>query len=519
MDVTECANPAANKVLLHVTRYTYYESISFSKQAIVENEVGKLLNDVHDLRYFGSVTDWYQEPSVMDVSLLLDHVFDFFVVEPVSGLAEASDNQNGWIEWDVPLGGEMDEPMGNTRFDEEEELNEFMDDDQDVGNEEVEEWLMASVTPPRATVAVSSTYEAGGPSTATPVRHPLTTITSGVATQPQVIDDLCVRMSNLEYRHGELVKKMKIVSDAENQQLQTRLSEMENCEGTLISYMAWMEEHLVVLEKRRTGPPTGPQLKTARSHQKSYADKRRKPLEFKVRDRVLLKVSPWNGVVRFGKKGKLAPRYGGPFEIVKCIGLVDVQVPLEEIKIDENLRFVEEPIGIVERDVKNLKRRRIPLVKVRWNSRQGAEYTWEREDQFRQKYSHLFSKHDSLEVHANAAETNCAIARYALLELATKISNSSFYIKIALSCLGELTAKISFGLPIILCKTQTFALGDKPHSFFAHEGKPPQRCLNPRPLACGNNLQGYPWWPSELAQMVIIQLHCNEGSCNSHYII
>nr|GEX17114.1 hypothetical protein [Tanacetum cinerariifolium] len=104
-------------------------------------------------------------------------------------------------------------------------------------------------------------------------------------------------------------------------------------------------------------------VETVRSHQKSYADKRRKPLEFKVGDRVLLKVSPWKGVVRF-----------------------------DEIEIDENLYFVEERIEIVERDVKKLKRRRIPLVKVRWNSRQGAEYTWEREDQFRKKYPHLFNE-------------------------------------------------------------------------------------------------------------------------------
>nr|GFB45591.1 hypothetical protein [Tanacetum cinerariifolium] len=106
----------------------------------------------------------------------------------------------------------MDEPMKNLGFDEEEELNEFMDDDQD---EEVEEWLMAPVTPPRATVTVPSTYEVGGPFTTTPMGHPLITMASGVATQPQVIDDLCVRMSNLEYRHEELVKKMEIVSDAE----------------------------------------------------------------------------------------------------------------------------------------------------------------------------------------------------------------------------------------------------------------------------------------------------------------
>ncbi|GJV77236.1 hypothetical protein Tco_1508820 [Tanacetum coccineum] len=106
----------------------------------------------------------------------------------------------------------------------------------------------------------------------------------------------------------------------------------------------------------------------ARSRQKSYADKRRKPLEFKVGDRVLLKVSLWKGVVRFGKKGKLAPRYVGPFEIVdskleiecylRYLHRSDVQVPLEEIEIDENLRFFEDPIEIVDRDVKKLKRRR-----------------------------------------------------------------------------------------------------------------------------------------------------------------
>ncbi|GJU18541.1 putative reverse transcriptase domain-containing protein [Tanacetum coccineum] len=126
----------------------------------------------------------------------------------------------------------------------------------------------------------------------------------------------------------------------------------------------------------------------------SYAGMRRKPLEFKVGDRVLLKVSPWKGVVRFGKKGTLAPRYMGPFEIVECVGPVAyrLKLPQELTCIDENLRFVKEPIEIVERDVKKLKRRRIPLVKVRWNSQQGAQYTWEREDRFWKKYLHLFSE-------------------------------------------------------------------------------------------------------------------------------
>ncbi|GKB80332.1 putative reverse transcriptase domain-containing protein, partial [Tanacetum coccineum] len=139
-------------------------------------------------------------------------------------------------------------------------------------------------------------------------------------------------------------------------------------------------------------------LKTTRDHQKIYADRRRKPLEFNVGDRVLLKVSLWKGVVRFGKSGKLAPWYMGPFKIVECIGPVayrlrlpqelscihdtlhvsnlkkcladtDLQVPLEEIKIDDKLYFIEEPIEIVDIEVKKLKRSWIPIVKGCWNLR------------------------------------------------------------------------------------------------------------------------------------------------------
>ncbi|GJQ99831.1 putative reverse transcriptase domain-containing protein [Tanacetum coccineum] len=137
-------------------------------------------------------------------------------------------------------------------------------------------------------------------------------------------------------------------------------------------------------------------LKTARSRQKSYAYKRSKPFEFKVGDRVLLKIVECVGPVAY--RLKLPQELSCVHDtfhvsnLKKCLDEPDVQVPLDEIEIDENLRFVEEPIEIVERDVKKLKRRRIPLVKVRWNSRQGAEYTWEREDQFQKKYPHLFSE-------------------------------------------------------------------------------------------------------------------------------
>ncbi|GJT43896.1 reverse transcriptase domain-containing protein [Tanacetum coccineum] len=160
-------------------------------------------------------------------------------------------------------------------------------------------------------------------------------------------------------------------------------------------------------------------LKAARDRQKSYADNRRKPLEFQVGDHVMLKVSPWKGVVRFGKKGKLAPRFVGPFEILerigpvayrlrlpeelssvhdtfhvsnlkKCLADANLHVPLDEIKVDKTLRFVEEPLEIMDREVKTLKRSKIPIVKVRWNSKRGPEFTWEREDHMKAKYPQLF---------------------------------------------------------------------------------------------------------------------------------
>nr|GEY36706.1 hypothetical protein [Tanacetum cinerariifolium] len=118
-------------------------------------------------------------------------------------------------------------------------------------------------------------------------------------------------------------------------------------------------------------------LKATRDRQKIYADKKRKPLEFGVGDYVLLKVSPWKGVVCFGKKGKLAPRFVGPFEIIekKCLADPTLQVPLDEIQVDAKLNFVEEPVEILEREFKKLKRGRIAIVNVRWNLKRGHEFT------------------------------------------------------------------------------------------------------------------------------------------------
>ncbi|GJY43634.1 hypothetical protein Tco_0431847 [Tanacetum coccineum] len=125
-------------------------------------------------------------------------------------------------------------------------------------------------------------------------------------------------------------------------------------------------------------------------------------------------------VTKNGKQGKLNPRYIGPFKILakvgtvayrielpeklshihstfhvsnlkKCLSDEPLAIPLDKIHIDEKLNFIEEPIEIMDHEVKRLKQSRIPIVKVRWNSRRGPEYTWEREDQMQKKYPHLFA--------------------------------------------------------------------------------------------------------------------------------
>ncbi|GKD54123.1 hypothetical protein Tco_1287510 [Tanacetum coccineum] len=135
----------------------------------------------------------------------------------------------------------------------------------------------------------------------------------------------------------------------------------------------------------------------------------------------MLKVSPWKGVVRFGKRGKLNLGYVGPFKVLEkvravayklefpqelsrvhntfhvsnlkmCYADEPLAVPLDGLHIDDKLHFVEEPIEIIDHEVKRLSQSRVPIVNVRWNSRRGLEFTWECKDQFWKKYPHLFTK-------------------------------------------------------------------------------------------------------------------------------
>ncbi|GKD30473.1 putative reverse transcriptase domain-containing protein, partial [Tanacetum coccineum] len=148
-------------------------------------------------------------------------------------------------------------------------------------------------------------------------------------------------------------------------------------------------------------------IQAARDHQKSYVDVRRKPLEFLVGNKVMLKVSPWKVVIRFGKRGKLNPLYIGPFKIIakvgtvayrlklpeqlsrvhstfhvsnlkKCMSDEPLAILLDEIQVDDKLYFLEEPVEIMDREVKRLKQSRIPIVKVRWDSRRDVKSrsTW-----------------------------------------------------------------------------------------------------------------------------------------------
>ena len=162
-------------------------------------------------------------------------------------------------------------------------------------------------------------------------------------------------------------------------------------------------------------------MKIAQDQYKSYADTRRRPLEFEVGDHVFLRISPTKGVIRFGARGKLNPRYIGPYEVLerigplayrlalppnlsevhdvfhvsqlrKCVSDPEAIVSTHQPEIQPDLSTIERPIKILDRIDKVLRRKVIPFVKVLWSGQSEREATWEPEDEMRQKYPELFNQ-------------------------------------------------------------------------------------------------------------------------------
>ena len=142
-------------------------------------------------------------------------------------------------------------------------------------------------------------------------------------------------------------------------------------------------------------------------------------IEYEVGDKVFLKVSPWRKILRFGQKGKLSPRFIGPYEILKRVGPMAYQLalppelaklhnvfhvsmlrryrsdeshilPVQEIQVQEDLSYDEEPKAILAREVKHLRNKQVPLVKVLWHHHGREEATWEPEATMRAQYPQLF---------------------------------------------------------------------------------------------------------------------------------
>ena len=161
-------------------------------------------------------------------------------------------------------------------------------------------------------------------------------------------------------------------------------------------------------------------LKAASDRQMSYANLKRNDIEFEVGDKVFLKVSPWKKILHFGKKGKLSPRFIGPYEIIERVGPVAYRLalpqelaklhdvyhvsmlqryysdtshilPVQDIQVQEDFTFDEEPQAILDREIRQLRNKQVPLVKVLWQYHSMEEATWEPESIMRVQYPQLFN--------------------------------------------------------------------------------------------------------------------------------
>ncbi|GJV40368.1 hypothetical protein Tco_1418808 [Tanacetum coccineum] len=137
-------------------------------------------------------------------------------------------------------------------------------------------------------------------------------------------------------------------------------------------------------------------MQVARDRQKSYTDLKRKPTDFQVGDNVLEKVRSMTYKLELPEELSRVHNTFHVSKLKKCYTDEPLAVLLDGLHFDDKLQFVEEPVKIMDREIKQLSRSRVPIVKFRWNSRRGHEFTWEREDQFRKKYPHLFAKTEPL---------------------------------------------------------------------------------------------------------------------------
>ena len=162
-------------------------------------------------------------------------------------------------------------------------------------------------------------------------------------------------------------------------------------------------------------------LKVATDRQKSYADMKRKDVCYEISEKVFLKVSPWKKVMRFGRKGKLSSRFVGPYEVIEKVGPMAYKLALppklekihnvfhvsmlrrhrsdpshvassETIEFRPDLTYEEEAIEILAREVKELRNKRIPLVKVLWRNHKTEEATWENKEVMRHQFPQLFNE-------------------------------------------------------------------------------------------------------------------------------
>ncbi|GKD39562.1 putative reverse transcriptase domain-containing protein [Tanacetum coccineum] len=136
-------------------------------------------------------------------------------------------------------------------------------------------------------------------------------------------------------------------------------------------------------------------LQAPHDQQRSYADKICKPLELQFGDKILAKVGTVAYQLELPEKLSSVHSTFHVSNLKKCLSNEPLAIPLDEIHVDDKLNFIEEPIKIMDHEVKRLNQIRIPIVKVHWNSRIGLEYTWEREDQMQKKYPHLFANPES----------------------------------------------------------------------------------------------------------------------------